>query len=125
MVILGSSSPTRAMMLERAGLEFEQRSPNFDEDTINEENPKTFAYLAAKGKMEASIKEFGPDKTIICADSLVGVGDLKLGKAKTEEEAREKLALQSGNEVYIVSCTLLHTPKLDLIDVSKTTYKFN
>jgi septum formation protein len=125
MLILASSSPTRAEMLQKVGLEFIQKSPNFDEDLLIEKNPKSFVYLATKGKMEASIKEFGVDKKIICADSLVGVGDLKLGKAKTEIEAREKLNLQSGSEVYIVTCTMFHSVDLDLIDISKTTYFFN
>lgn len=124
MLILGSNSETRAKQLKEAGVEFVQQSADFDEDTIKADNPKSFVYLAAMGKMEASKKKFGLDKTILCADSLVGIGNQILGKAYSEEEAREKLTLQSGNEAYITSCTILYKPKITIIDLSTTYYKF-
>jgi len=124
MLILGSNSETRAKQLRNAGVEFIQKSADFDEDSVVADNPRSFVYLAAMGKMEASKKLFGLDKTILCADSLVGIDNQKLGKAYSEEEAREKLSLQSGNEVYITSCTILYKPEITLIDLSSTYYKF-
>lgn len=125
LVILASGSPTRAEMLHLNDVKFIQKIPDFDEEKVKANSPKSFVYLAAKGKMETAIKEFGKENTIICADSLVGIGKQKLGKAATEEEALKRLRMQSGSEVYIITCTILHTPKLDLIDLSKASYLFD
>ncbi len=124
MLILGSNSQTRAKQLQQAKIDFIQKSADFDEGSIKADNPRSFVYLAAMGKMEASKSKFGLDKTILCADSLVGIGNKKLGKAYTQAEAREKLNLQSGNRAYITSCTILYKPEITVIDLSTTYYTF-
>lgn len=124
MLILGSNSETRAKQLQAAGIEFIQKAADFDEDRVVADNLKSFVYLAAMGKMKACKEKFGLNETILCADSLVGIGNQILGKAYSEKEAREKLTLQSGNEAYITSCTILYKPEITIIDLSTTYYHF-
>ena len=49
MIRLCSSSQTRAMLLEEAGIDFIQESVDFDEDSIIATSPKNFVYQATQG----------------------------------------------------------------------------
>jgi len=69
---LCSSSQTRAMLLEAAGIDFIQESVDFDEESIVATSPKNFVYQATLGKYEANIKAFGyEDHPLLVADTVV------------------------------------------------------
>lgn len=52
MIRLGSSSQTRAELLEKAGIKFIQQSVEFDEESIISTCPKNFVYQATLGKYD-------------------------------------------------------------------------
>ena len=108
MITLASSSPTRANLLKNAGIEFKQISCSFDESMIAKEQ-----FLKANGKLT----------NLLFADSCVACGDKILGKAKDENEALAMLNLQSGNECSVYTA-MIFLGEFELINVSKTTYKF-
>ncbi|MGA1939843.1 septum formation inhibitor Maf [Arcobacter sp. YIC-310] len=126
MIRLGSNSPTRALILKNFGIDFIQNGGDFDEDSITTQNPKSFCYEATKGKFEELYKKYGvEDMPLLVADSVVTANGRLLRKAKDEDDAREMLELQSGNETSVITCMIYKSKEKELIDISVTTYKFN
>ena len=124
MIVLASSSPTRANLLKNAGIEFKQISFDFDESKIAKElKPEIYVQNVVKAKKEQFLKANGKLSNLLFADSCVACGDQILGKAKDENEALDMLNLQSGNECSVYTA-MIFVGKFELINVSKTTYKF-
>ena len=72
MIRLGSNSPTRSLLLKNFGIDFIQNGGDFDEDSIETTNPKSFCYEATKGKYEELYKKYGiEDMPLLVADSVV------------------------------------------------------
>ncbi|MBE0496106.1 MAG: septum formation inhibitor Maf [Campylobacterales bacterium] len=124
MVILASNSPTRAALLRQAGIAFEQRGVDFDEERLTYEAPKRFAYYATKGKLERFLELYGLETPVLAADTVVTCKGKLLQKAPTREAARAMLELQSGSQVSIMTCMMYQTLRLALIDFSVTHYQF-
>ncbi len=126
MIRLASSSQTRAMLLNEAGIKFLQQSVDFDEESIISTCPKNFVYQATLGKYEANVKAFGyQDYPLLVADTVVTSQGHILRKAKCESDARNILMTQSGNVTSIITCMIYQSPKLKLIDISTTDYIFH
>jgi len=124
LLVLASSSPTRAGLLRSVGIEFVQKSVEFDEDAITAQSPSEFVYIATSGKMRAAKAAFGLDVPLLCADTVVSVDGAILRKAADEEDARRLLSLQSGARVDIITCTIYAKIGFELIDTSVTSYGF-
>jgi len=123
-ITLASSSPTRANLLKIAGIKFEQISYNFDESKISKNvKPEIYVQNVVKAKKEQFLKANTAFKNLLFADSCVACGDQILGKAKDENEALAMLNLQSGNECSVYTA-MIFLGEFELINVSKTTYKF-
>ncbi len=126
MIRLGSSSQTRAELLNKVGVEFIQQSVDFDEESILSTCPKNFVYQATLGKYEANLKAFGyQDYPLLVADTVVTSQGQILRKAKCQSDARNILMTQSGNVTSIITCMIYQSPKLKIIDISSTDYIFN
>jgi len=124
-ICLCSSSESRALLLNNFGIDFIQRSPNYDEDQITTTIAKDFVYIASKGKMESAVKEFGLEMPLLCADSVIMAKDGSiLRKAKDVEDARRILTIQSGSTISIVSSLHFRTKDFLLVDTSATHYHF-
>jgi len=125
MIHLCSSSETRAMLLDNFGIEYIQQSPDYDEEQITTTDAKEFVYIASKGKLKASIEEFGVELPLLCADTVIASskGEI-LRKAKDEADARRILNIQSGSNISIISS--LHYQKKEYLfsNISTTTYQF-
>ncbi len=125
MICLCSSSESRALLLKRFGIDFVQKSPDYDEEQITTTVAKDFVYTASKGKMEAAVREFGLELPLLCADSVIMAADGSiLRKAKNIEDARRILKIQSGSSISIVSSLHFKTKALLLVDTSATHYHF-
>lgn len=125
MLYLCSSSESRALLLDNFGIEYIQKSPTYDEEQITTPIAKDFVYTASKGKLAASIKEFGTDIPLLCADSVIATKDGKiLRKPKNREDARAILLTQSGSEISIISSLHYHSQKYLFTDISATHYHF-
>lgn len=126
MIRLGSNSPTRALILKNFGIDFIQNGGSFDEDSIKTTDPKSFCYEATRGKFDELYKKYGVDDIpLLVADSVVTTNNKLLRKAKDEDDAREMLELQSGNETSVITCMIYKSKEKELIDISITTYEFD
>lgn len=124
MLILASASPTRANILRSHGIEFAQKATSANEESITAHSPKNFVYLATKLKMGHALEEFGKEKKILCADTVVTAKGKILRKALDIDEARETLMLQSNSETAIITCMIYRSKELEFIDLSATVYDF-
>ena len=125
MLRLASSSQTRKMLLENAGIAFTQESIDFDEDAIQAHSPKNFVYQATLGKYNANFQAFGnKDMPLLVADTVVTSQNKILRKAHSQEDARNILLTQSGNITSIITCMIYHSTHKKLIDISQTDYLF-
>jgi septum formation protein len=123
-LILASSSPTRAKILQDFGVAYEQKSCGFDEEGVSADTPKEFVYKATMGKFEWAKKEYGISTSILCADTVVTAFGEILRKPKDMDDARRILTKQSGSSVGIITCTAYASTSLTFIDLSITEYFF-
>jgi len=125
MLRLCSSSQTRAMLLEDAGVVFQQESIAFDEESIIADSPKNFVYQATLGKYNANVEAFGyEDMPLLVADTVVTSQGHILRKAKCVDDARNILMTQSGNITSIITCMIYQSKEKKVIDISQTDYLF-
>lgn len=125
MIILASSSETRAKILEENGVKFKQISFDFDEGGVDKNlNPTSYVSKVVQAKKEQFLKSHPNLKNVLFADSAVACEGKILGKAKDEKEALYMLNLQSGNRAKIITAMIFISENFELISVSSTTYKF-
>jgi len=95
-LILASQSPRRLSLLAQIGITPDAVRPaDINEDPIEGEVPRGHALRLAQEKA-AKVAGDNPDKIILAADTVVGVGRRILPKAESQEEARYCLELMSG-----------------------------
>jgi len=125
MIHLCSSSQTRALLLDNFGVEYTQKSPDYDEDQITATDAVEFVYIASLGKLKASIEEFGMELPLLCADTVIASSEGEiLRKAKDENDARRILNIQSGSTISIISSLHYQTQAYLFSNISTTTYHF-
>ena len=122
-LVLASSSPSRKMLLEQAGLTFEVAVSGVDETVPPDYTPAQTVETLARRKGEA-VLPLRPEKPIIAADSVVSIDGLILGKPKDDEAAKDTLRRLSGrtHEIFTGVC-LLANGKRDVFHRS-TQVKF-
>lgn len=126
MLCLCSSSESRALLLNDFGVDFVQKSPDYDEEEIKTTVAKDFVYTASKGKLDAAIREFGLEIPLLCADTVITSADGSiLRKAKDVEDARRILTIQSGSTISIISSLHYKSKTLAFSDTSATHYHFS
>jgi septum formation protein len=125
LLILASSSPTRAKILNEFGIEFIQKSCDFDEESLKFQKPEYFVYHAAKGKLLSCEKKFTLKTPILVADTIVAADSKILRKAYTKDEAKKILNIQSGNTVSILTCMIYKSSSFVFTDLSSTDYVFD
>ena len=106
-LVLASSSPSRKMLLEQAGLTFEVVVSGVDETVPPDYTPAQTVETLARRKGEA-VLPLRPEKPIIAADSVVSIDGLILGKPKDDEAAKDTLRRLSGrtHEIFTGVCLL-------------------
>ena len=126
MIHLASNSESRALLLKNFGIDFVQKSPEYDEEKITTTIAKDFVYTASEGKLEASIREFGLEIPLLCADTVIAAADgTIMRKAKDVEDARRILKIQSGSTISIISSLHYKSKTLAFSDISATHYHFS
>lgn len=122
-LILASASPSRKMLLERAGVAFEVVVSGVDENIPPEYTPAQTVECLAERKGEA-VFTFRPDCAIISADSVVSIDGMILGKPRDDEDAKATLRRLSGrtHEIFTGVC-LLAKGKKDLFhNITQVTF---
>jgi len=122
-MILCSGSPTRAMLLKNAGIEFIQKSCDFDEEAVKSTDPYEFVTLAALGKFKSCLQCF-ENEDIISADTVVSDGKNILRKARDEKDARRILEAQSGKEIRIITSMWVRYKNRIYSRLDETVYEF-
>ena len=105
-LILASNSQIRREMLAQAGVEFEVRSPVFDEDQAKQAGfgGEELARILAEGKA-ASIA--GSADWVIGSDSTASVDGVRYSKPRDREEAKAHLRAFSGRTMLLSSAVAL------------------
>lgn len=101
-LILASASPSRRMLLEQAGLDFEVVVSGVDEIVPPDYTPAQTVEALARRKGEA-VQALRPEAPIIAADSVVSIDGLILGKPKDDEAAKATLRRLSGRTHQLVT----------------------
>ena len=98
-IVLASRSPRRQELLRRIGLDnFVIAVPDVDEWYPEGLSPRrTVEYISAE-KSAAAANMAAPEDIVITADTMVFLGDERLGKPKNEEEAFLFLSSLSGKK---------------------------
>ncbi len=124
MLILCSSSSTRAKLLKKFKINFIQKSCPFDEDNVKTDDPYEFVTLVSYGKFKECMKCF-KNEDIIAADTVVSDGSQILRKAKDKEDAKRILLAQSGKEIKIITAMWVRFKGRIYGRVDETIYKFD
>ncbi len=106
-IILGSSSPSRKVVLESLGFEFSIISPDIDERAIRAEDPRELVTAIAQAKMDAVLKKVEGDAIIICSDQVMVVDGQVREKPRTKEEAYAFIATYSTQSQIATSATVV------------------
>jgi len=107
-LILGSSSPFRASLLEKLGLSFSTISPDIDEQTQDGETAEQLVSRLSSQKAQA-IAEQVDSGLIIGSDQVAVLNGDVLGKPGNHANAIEQLKAASGNKVrFLTGLTLLN-----------------
>ena len=107
-LILASNSQIRREMLEQAGLNFEVRSPSFDEDEVKRSfdgDSEILARTLAAGKAASIAAESGD--WVIGSDSTVTVEGVRYSKPRDRNEAAVHLRAFSGRTMLLSSAVAL------------------
>lgn len=122
-LILASASPSRKMLLEQAGLDFEVVVSGVDETVPPDYTPAQTVEALAQRKGQA-VQALRPEAPIIAADSVVSIDGLILGKPKDDEAAKATLRRLSGRtHELITGVCLLINGRMDLFhQVTQVTF---
>ena len=111
-LILASSSKTRAALLVSAGVSFDSRPANIDEEEIQSSlvaencDPLIIAQVLAENKALAVSRKI-PGHLVIGADQILECRKGVLNKPKSETEAREQLCLLRNSEHKLISSVVV------------------
>ncbi|MFQ6829417.1 MAG: Maf family protein, partial [Acutalibacter sp.] len=109
-VVLASASPSRKMLLEQAGVDFEVVVSGVDETVPPEFTPAQTVETLAQRKGEA-VLALRPEMPIIAADSVVSIDGLILGKPADDQAAKATLRRLSGRTHQLITGWLLAAGK--------------
>lgn len=107
-LVLGSGSPRRKEILEKAGFEFSVEVRPTDEEFPADLSPELVPVYLAEKKLAAFGMEF-EDKIVLCSDTVVILHGEIMNKPADVAEAKEMLRALSGNRHTVVTGVALKT----------------
>lgn len=105
-IILASASPRRAEILRNAGIAFEIRAPEIDEEARPGEKAHAMVARLAREKALAAAVQMDarmPGSIVVGADTTVELDGEILGKPRDSSHAREMLAKLSGRTHHVLT----------------------
>ena len=97
-IVLASGSPRRQELLRRIGIEaFDVVVPRADERCPAGLSPRDTVAHIARAKAEAAKALTAPEDVVITADTMVFLGDERLGKPRDASDALRMLTALAGN----------------------------
>jgi len=119
-LILGSSSPFRAELLVKLGLDFIASSPDIDESALENESAEQLVQRLSEQKAR-KIAETYSDALIIASDQVAVLDGAVLGKPGNHDNAVEQLTAASGKTVrFLTGLALLNSKTGNLQSLVET-----
>lgn len=106
-LILASTSPYRAEILQKLALPFTQVSPDYDESPQPNETPEALVARLACGKAQSCQLPKG-NHLVIGSDQVCVIDGTIIGKPHTEAKAIQQLTQQSGQCITFYTGIALH-----------------
>ena len=119
-IVLGSKSPRRKEILSLMGYNFDVRVSDKDE-IIASTNPKEVVSSIALQK--ANNIKISEDELLICADTIVVLDNMILGKPKDKADAYKMISLIQGRShfVYTAVCLKTDNETIEFVDEAEVT----
>jgi septum formation protein len=121
-VILASASPRRADLLTAAGVAFEVRAVDVDEQPFDGESAD--GYVARVAADKATACPAAADAVVLAADTVVVVDGRILGKPADEADAARMLRLLSGRGHDVLTAVAVRRGGTVAVEVDSTAVVF-
>ena len=109
-ILLASKSPTRAKLLENAGIEFQTAEHGVDEEEVKmamlSHEPKEVAVKLSELKA-LKVSSSNPDTLVIGSDQVLDLNGKLFSKAIDKKSAIEQLTSLSGQEHLLITSTVI------------------
>lgn len=105
-VVLGSKSLRRSELLNLLDLDFYVDYVDLDEDVESYTDPKDYAMQVVKQKGKA-VSNKHQDELVICADTIVVVDEVILGKPVNKEDARRMMNLLNNRSHEVMTAVYI------------------
>ncbi len=106
-LVLASSSPRRAELLQQVGISFTIVEPQISEEMAVSENPAEMVVVLAQNKALDVTRRL-TSGFVLAADTVVICRDQVLGKPDDQSDARRMLGILSGSEHVVFTGLALH-----------------
>lgn len=123
-LVLGSESPRRKELLSALGFSFRTLKPDADETVPNGVTIEKVPIFLAELKSEILMNQLDNDETIVCADTIVVLGNKIIGKPVDFEDSRQILMDLSGKTHEVITGVNIRSHKKSFSFVSKTEVTF-
>lgn len=120
-IILASTSPRRKTILSNLGIEFKIVAPDFSEEVTDEKFTYELIESFAYNKALSVATKINEPALIIGADTMVVLGEIILGKPKTEKDAFDMLKLLNGKEHKVVTAVSMIDTQIQTYIIESTT----
>jgi septum formation protein len=123
-LILGSKSPRRKELLALIGYQFEIRTKETDESYPETLSIEEIAPFIANKKASDLLPTLSTDEVIICADTIVVLGNQILGKPENAQHAIEMLSSLSGKEHQVITGVVIASISKKVVFSVQTLVQF-
>jgi septum formation protein len=106
-IILASASPRRMELLDQIKVIYKVYPVDLDETPLLYETPLNYVQRLAAEKSAACVAQLTPDIPVLAADTAVILGDVIMGKPKSEADAMAMLTQLSGKTHQVYSAISL------------------
>jgi len=123
-LILASSSPRRAELLQAAGISFRVQAANVDEAVQTGERSIDYVIRLAREKASVVAELCQESAVVLGADTIVVIENELIGKPADEDDARRMLRMLSGKWHEVLTGVALIAPREARTDAATTRVKF-
>jgi septum formation protein len=120
-LILGSKSPRRSELLSQLGFKFEIRTKTTDETFPSHLKSDQVALFIAEQKAAELLNDLKKDEVLLCADTIVVIDDLILGKPSGRDDAIQMLENLSGRNHTVITGVVIASKEKN-VSFSVTTH---
>jgi septum formation protein len=106
-IILASASPRRKELLDQIKVFYKVHPVDLDETPLPYETPRNYVQRLAAEKSAACVAQLATDIPVLAADTAVILGDVIMGKPKSEADAMAMLTQLSGKTHQVYSAISL------------------